>query len=395
MIDVPVHPADFAATADGGGPGALGGGGSGGPTGPAGAPAGAVRRRRRRRLLRRPRPSTCATSPASPSTTARRRTPACPGQFLVGGEEVVLFADSRYTIQAAPPGPGRADRGRVRRPAGSLAGARGLARGAPGGRRGRVRAARRRGTGWRRPRRTSSWCRSRAGSRPIGRSRSPASSSASPPPAPSPTGRWRSSSRRSARDGRNASSPWSSSGRCGRAARTRSPSTSRAWPARRPRCPHGSPGDRPVRDRAVLLFDFGAQVAGYRSDMTRTLFVGEPEPRDLAVYELVAAAQAAVDRRDRGRGPRRAADLRPGRRRPGPRRHRGGRPRRALRARDGPRDRPGDPRAAVARHARLRRAAPVTDRLLDRAGGLPRRRDRRPDRGSRRLRHRGRAGSSG
>jgi Xaa-Pro aminopeptidase len=60
--------------------------------------------------------------------------------------------------------------------------------------------------------------------------------------------------------------------------------------------PHGAPGDRPVLDGAVLLFDFGAQVAGYRSDMTRTLFVGEPAPRDLAVYELVAAAQqAAID----------------------------------------------------------------------------------------------------
>lgn len=57
--------------------------------------------------------------------------------------------------------------------------------------------------------------------------------------------------------------------------------------------PHGSPGDRPVREGAVLLFDFGARVAGYRSDMTRTLFVGDPRPRDLAVYELVAAAQAA------------------------------------------------------------------------------------------------------
>ena len=57
--------------------------------------------------------------------------------------------------------------------------------------------------------------------------------------------------------------------------------------------PHGSPGDRPVRSGAVLLFDFGAQVAGYRSDMTRTLFVGEPQARDLEVYELVAAAQAA------------------------------------------------------------------------------------------------------
>jgi Xaa-Pro aminopeptidase len=58
--------------------------------------------------------------------------------------------------------------------------------------------------------------------------------------------------------------------------------------------PHGSPGDRPVRQGAVLLFDFGAQVAGYRSDMTRTLFVGEPTERDLAVYELVAASQAAA-----------------------------------------------------------------------------------------------------
>ncbi|MBA3876522.1 MAG: hypothetical protein C0498_06235, partial [Anaerolinea sp.] len=58
--------------------------------------------------------------------------------------------------------------------------------------------------------------------------------------------------------------------------------------------PHGSPGDRPVRTGAVLLFDFGAQVAGYRSDMTRTLFVGEPAARDLAVYELVAAAQRAA-----------------------------------------------------------------------------------------------------
>jgi Xaa-Pro aminopeptidase len=58
--------------------------------------------------------------------------------------------------------------------------------------------------------------------------------------------------------------------------------------------PHGSPGPRPVRAGQVLLFDFGAQVGGYRSDMTRTLFVGEPRPRDLAVYELVARAQQAA-----------------------------------------------------------------------------------------------------
>jgi Xaa-Pro aminopeptidase len=58
--------------------------------------------------------------------------------------------------------------------------------------------------------------------------------------------------------------------------------------------PHGAPGDRPVTAGAVLLFDFGAQVDGYRSDMTRTLFVGEPRERDLAVYDLVRRAQQAV-----------------------------------------------------------------------------------------------------
>jgi len=58
--------------------------------------------------------------------------------------------------------------------------------------------------------------------------------------------------------------------------------------------PHGAPGDRPVLSDAVLLFDFGAQVDGYRSDMTRTLFVGEPTARDLDLYELVARAQQTV-----------------------------------------------------------------------------------------------------
>jgi Xaa-Pro aminopeptidase len=58
--------------------------------------------------------------------------------------------------------------------------------------------------------------------------------------------------------------------------------------------PHGSPTDRPVVTGRVLLFDFGAQVCGYRSDMTRTLFVGEPSARDLDIYRLVAMAQEAA-----------------------------------------------------------------------------------------------------
>ena len=58
--------------------------------------------------------------------------------------------------------------------------------------------------------------------------------------------------------------------------------------------PHGSPSETLVERSKVVLFDFGAQVDGYRSDMTRTLFCGEPGERDLAVYELVAAAQSAA-----------------------------------------------------------------------------------------------------
>jgi len=64
--------------------------------------------------------------------------------------------------------------------------------------------------------------------------------------------------------------------------------------------PHGAPGSRQLEAGEVLLFDFGAQVCGYRSDMTRTLFVGEPRQRDVEIYELVGRAQdaafAALDR---------------------------------------------------------------------------------------------------
>ena len=60
--------------------------------------------------------------------------------------------------------------------------------------------------------------------------------------------------------------------------------------------PHGAPGDRRLVAGEVVLFDFGAQVTGYRSDMTRTLFVSDPTPRDRLVYEVVARAQrAAID----------------------------------------------------------------------------------------------------
>ena len=55
--------------------------------------------------------------------------------------------------------------------------------------------------------------------------------------------------------------------------------------------PHGSPTFRQLRNGEVVLFDFGAQVSGYRSDMTRTLLVGEPSAENRAIYDLVYKAQ--------------------------------------------------------------------------------------------------------
>ncbi|HET7676664.1 MAG TPA: Xaa-Pro peptidase family protein [Candidatus Limnocylindrales bacterium] len=73
--------------------------------------------------------------------------------------------------------------------------------------------------------------------------------------------------------------------------------------------PHGSPGERAISAGEVLLFDFGAQVGGYRSDMTRTLFVGQPRTEDLAIYEVVAAAQqAALDALEAAAARREAPD---------------------------------------------------------------------------------------
>jgi len=58
--------------------------------------------------------------------------------------------------------------------------------------------------------------------------------------------------------------------------------------------PHGSPAQRRLRGGEVLLLDFGARVEGYRSDMTRTLFVGDAAAADLEIYGHVAEAQSAA-----------------------------------------------------------------------------------------------------
>ena len=57
--------------------------------------------------------------------------------------------------------------------------------------------------------------------------------------------------------------------------------------------PHGRPSDAVIEAGNVLLLDFGAQVDGYRSDMSRTLFIGDVPAEISELHALVRAAQQA------------------------------------------------------------------------------------------------------
>ena len=58
--------------------------------------------------------------------------------------------------------------------------------------------------------------------------------------------------------------------------------------------PHGQPSDATVERGNVLLIDFGCAVDGYRSDMTRTLFVGEVPEEVRRAHDAVRQAQAVA-----------------------------------------------------------------------------------------------------
>jgi Xaa-Pro aminopeptidase len=57
--------------------------------------------------------------------------------------------------------------------------------------------------------------------------------------------------------------------------------------------PHHRPTDREARAGDLVKLDFGGEVGGYRSDMTRTVALGDPGRRERELYEVVRAAQAA------------------------------------------------------------------------------------------------------
>jgi len=57
--------------------------------------------------------------------------------------------------------------------------------------------------------------------------------------------------------------------------------------------PHASPSDRPLASGDLLVIDYGANVNGYYSDITRTFAIGEVDPECLRIAEIVLEANTA------------------------------------------------------------------------------------------------------
>lgn len=58
--------------------------------------------------------------------------------------------------------------------------------------------------------------------------------------------------------------------------------------------PHHSPGHRAIAEGEPIIIDMGARVDGYRGDLTRTVWVGQPSLQLVTMYRLVLEAQRAA-----------------------------------------------------------------------------------------------------
>ena len=138
--------------------------------------------------------------------------------------------------------------------------------------------------------------------------------------------------------------------------------------------PHALPSARKIAPGDLITFDFGAAVAGYCADMTRTVVMGPASPRQRRLYEAVRRVQSGRSRR----AARRGALQRNRRRRE--RRDQGRRLRRVPDPQPRPRRRSGDPRGpGIA--PRQRRRPGARTRGDGGAGHLHSRLRRRADRG--------------
>lgn len=58
--------------------------------------------------------------------------------------------------------------------------------------------------------------------------------------------------------------------------------------------PHHHTGDRVIQPGDVVIFDWGGTLEGYKSDITRTVVIGEPTDEFRKVYEIVLRANQAT-----------------------------------------------------------------------------------------------------
>ncbi|MBW1705801.1 MAG: aminopeptidase P family protein [Deltaproteobacteria bacterium] len=58
--------------------------------------------------------------------------------------------------------------------------------------------------------------------------------------------------------------------------------------------PHAVPTDRKLEKGAPVILDVGLRLKGYCSDMTRTVFLGDPSPDFMEIYRTVREAQTAA-----------------------------------------------------------------------------------------------------
>ncbi len=64
--------------------------------------------------------------------------------------------------------------------------------------------------------------------------------------------------------------------------------------------PHHEVSERVIGSGEPIVMDLGAQVAGYHSDLTRAICLGQPDERFTEIYDLVLQAQLAAEAAIRG-----------------------------------------------------------------------------------------------
>ncbi len=63
--------------------------------------------------------------------------------------------------------------------------------------------------------------------------------------------------------------------------------------------PHHRADDTVIKPNDAIVIDMGAKYDGYCSDLTRTIFVGEPDAKFRRIYDIVLQAQLAAEERVR------------------------------------------------------------------------------------------------